>query len=209
MLLSRTIPLAKIALWCVGTVAFIAYAFAITFFLRSTVTKMPIRHEVMLRAKAIIPAQPIAPERGMPVRLSIPSINVDAAVDSVGMTADGAMDIKKNQDLVAWYNLGPRPGNIGNAVIAGHYGWEDGKGSVFNDLHSLKVGDRVSVGDDKGELVSFIVRGSQSYDPAADATTIFRSYDNKAHLNLITCEGAWNAKRQTYSSRLVVFTDKE
>jgi LPXTG-site transpeptidase (sortase) family protein len=144
-----------------------------------------------------------------PVKLSIPSINLDAVVASAGIASDGAMDIKKDPDKVAWYNLGPRPGNAGNAVIAGHYGWDNGHGSVFNDLHTLKPGDTVSVIDDKGMTSSFVVRKSQSYDPNADASTIFRSNDNKSHLNLITCEGTWSNSKQTYSQRRVVFTDKK
>src|SRR3989344_2613905 len=33
--------------------------------------------------------------------------------------------------------------------------------------------------------------------------------DGAAHLNLITCEGAWDKVSRTYSQRLVVFTDRE
>jgi LPXTG-site transpeptidase (sortase) family protein len=152
--------------------------------------------------------QPTVPDQGVPLRLSVPGINVDAAVMSVGLTSDGAMDIKKDPSEVAWYNLGPRPGSVGSAVIAGHYGWENGKGSVFNELHTLKSGDVIFVQDDKGGVASFKVRESRSYDPNADATSIFRSGDGKSHLNLITCEGMWNSPLQTYSQRLVVFSDK-
>jgi hypothetical protein len=38
---------------------------------------------------------------------------------------------------------------------------------------------------------------------------IFSVKDGKAHLNLITCEGAWDAATQSYSDRLVVFTERE
>lgn len=209
MQLPYKVLLAKIALWCVAAVAFGAYALSVAFLLRSMAVEVPAQQEIMRQTEVAKPVQIAAPEQGVPVRLSIPSIAVDAPVDSVGLGADGAMDIKKNPDLTAWYNLGPRPGNNGSAVIAGHYGWEKGKGSVFNELHSLKKGDKVYVTDDKGATTSFIVRESRSYDPAADATVVFQSNDGKAHLNLITCEGAWNNKRQTYSSRLVVFADKE
>lgn len=209
MQLPRKVLLAKIALWCVGTIAFVAYALSVAFLLRSMAVEALAQPEIMRQTEVAKPVQIIAPEQGIPVRLSIPTIAVDAPVDSVGIGADGAMDIKKNPDLTAWYNLGSRPGNSGSAVIAGHYGWEKGKGSVFNELHSLNRGDKIYVIDDRGATISFIVRESRSYDPAADATVVFRSNDGKAHLNLITCEGAWNNKQQTYSSRLVVFADKE
>jgi len=150
----------------------------------------------------------IAPKRvGIPSKLTIPTIGVDGVIYAVGMAADGTMDIRKDPKETAWYSPGPRPGEKGSAVIAGHYGWDKGVGSIFNNLHTLKQGDEVSVDDDKGNTHHFIVRESRSYDPAADATAVFKSTDDKSHLNLITCEGNWSEDRQTYSQRLVVFTD--
>jgi LPXTG-site transpeptidase (sortase) family protein len=119
------------------------------------------------------------------------------------------MDIAKDPDKVAWYEFGPRPGENGSAVIAGHYGWIGDKGSIFNDLHALKKGDELSVTDLKGNNIVFVVRESRKYDPEADATTVFKFNDGKAHLNLITCEGVWIEAQKTYSDRLVVFTDKK
>ncbi len=147
---------------------------------------------------------------GPPMRLRIPAINVDAAVESLGLTSQGDMDTPKGPDDVAWFNLGTRPGENGSAVIAGHYGtWKNGKGSVFDKLHELKKGDKVYVESEKGEIVSFVVSESRNYEPNADATNVFSSDDEKSHLNLVTCEGIWNKDFKSYSERLVVFTDKE
>jgi len=146
--------------------------------------------------------------KGLPISLKIPSINVDAIIAYAGLTPDGAMDIKKDPSEVAWYDLGPRPGESGSAVIAGHYGFLNGKGSVFNELHTLNKGDKLSVIDENGITTSFVVSESREYDPAADTSSVFKSYDGKAHLNLITCEGDWKQAQETYSSRRVVFTDK-
>lgn len=147
---------------------------------------------------------------GLPVRLKIPSIKVDAVIEQVGLTTDGAMDTPKNQDDVVWYKLGQRPGENGSAVIAGHYGvWDNGRGSVFDNLNKLRQGDKLYIEDDKGVTIAFTVRESRSYDPKADALDVFGSNDGKAHLNLITCEGSWNNVSKSYSRRLVVFTDKK
>lgn len=145
----------------------------------------------------------------LPLRLKIPVINVDTAVYSAGLTSDGTMDIAKNPDKVAWYEFGPRPGEIGSAVIAGHYGWIGDKGSVFNDIHKLKKGDELSVTDKKGTVIVFIVREIREYNPESDDTTVFKSNDGKSHLNLITCSGVWENNVQSYSNRLVVFTDRK
>jgi len=47
------------------------------------------------------------------------------------------------------------------------------------------------------------------YDPKADISALFDSNDKKPHLNLITCEGDWSEATKSYTSRPVVFTDKE
>jgi sortase A len=146
---------------------------------------------------------------GLPARIIIPNINVNAPIEDVGVTPAGDMDTPKLQFDTAWYNLGPRPGEIGSAVIAGHKDWKNGENAIFEDLHKLKPGDKVIVEDDRGSLMTFIVRTSQAYNPDSDATNIFRSNDGKAHLNLITCQGAWDKNAKSYSQRLVVFTDKE
>lgn len=146
---------------------------------------------------------------GAPARITIPGINVDAAIEQVALTTDGFMDVPKLPLDTAWYMLGPRPGEQGSAVIAGHVDWKDGSRAVFADLHTLKPGDRVAVQDDKGVVVSFVVRTSRTYDANAYAEDVFISNDGKAHLNLVTCSGVWNIDKKEYSQRLVVFTDQE
>lgn len=154
----------------------------------------------------VLPAVPVVKS----MRLKIPAINVDAALTGVGLTADGAMDVPKNPSGLVWYNLGPRPGENGSAVIAGHYGvWKDGQLGVFNNLHKLQPGDKLYIDDGKGGTATFVVRESRKYDPDADASAVFSSSDGLAHLNLVTCEGEWNSTTKSYSQRLVVFADRE
>lgn len=145
----------------------------------------------------------------VPARLKIPKIQVDAAVEQVGLTPDGAMDTPKGAVNTAWYNRGPHPGETGSAVIDGHFDSETGAPAVFNNLSALQKGDKLSVEDASGKVITFVVRESRRYDPAADATAVFKSKDGIAHLNLITCAGTWNTAQQSYSNRLVVFADKE
>lgn len=119
------------------------------------------------------------------------------------------MEAPQTPDQVAWYKLGPRPGEAGSAVIAGHSGqWANGAHSVFDNLHKLRPGDTVLVEDKVGLTTRFIVRESRNYKPEADATAVFGSKDGKVHLNLITCEGVWDKTSKSYSQRLIVFADK-
>lgn len=156
----------------------------------------------------VIDKKIISPE--ITSRLQIPIINVDAALESVGLSADGTMGLPRNPANVAWYNKGPYPGEIGSAVIAGHYGfWKKGNGSVFDDLHKLKVGDEIYFKDKNSSTTLFIVSEIKNYNPKDDALAVFNSNDNKSHLNLITCEGTFNKTTQSYSQRLIIFADKK
>lgn len=142
-------------------------------------------------------------------RLKIPSINVDAPVEYVGLTPDGAMAVPEGPNEVAWFNLGPRPGENGSAVISGHYGWKNNIPAVFDNLHKLRKGDQIYFEDGEGANITFVVREIRIYSKDEAAPDVFGSSDGKAHLNLVTCAGAWNELEKTRSERLVVFTDKE
>lgn len=146
---------------------------------------------------------------GLPLRLKIPTLNIDSVIEYVGLTKDGAMDVPKDQNNVGWLEIGNRPGEIGSAVLAGHYGWKNKKPSVFDSLYKLQKDDKIYIEDSLGNIISFTVRESKRYDQNATATEVFGSNDGLAHLNLITCEGIWDETSKSYPTRLVVFTDKE
>jgi LPXTG-site transpeptidase (sortase) family protein len=145
--------------------------------------------------------------QGLPVRLQIPVIGVDSAIEDALITPDGRMDVPAGTIDVAWFALGPHPGEVGSAVIGGHYGIQNGVPFVFYKLDTLKVGDNVYIVDDANNTLTFIVRAIKSFARTADATTVFSSTDGVAHLNLITCEGIWNQVNGNYPDRLVIFTD--
>lgn len=147
--------------------------------------------------------------QGLPVRLKIPTIGVDSAVEDAFITPEGKMDVPAGSKNVAWFALGPHPGEKGSAVIGGHFGIKDGVSFVFYDLDTLTIGDKIFIINDKGDTINFVVRRIQLFDRIADATIVFTSDDGLAHLNLITCEGIWNQTNGKYPKRLVVFTDKE
>lgn len=118
------------------------------------------------------------------------------------------MDVPKSPANVAWFSAGTRPGDVGSAVIDGHFGWRDGLPAAFDGLQKVRVGDLIHVRDREGVVTTFVVRETKTYREDESAARVFNSTDGKAHLNLITCEGAWNADTNSYSNRLVVFSDK-
>jgi len=141
--------------------------------------------------------------------LKIPSIKIDAPIKYIGLATDGTMGVPKNPTEVALFSLGPRPGENGTAVIAGHYGWKNSTPAVFDNLYKLQKGDKISVKNEKGVITNFVVREIKIYSKDEAVPDVFNSSDLKAHLNLITCTGIWNKEEKTRSERLVVFTDKE
>lgn len=145
-------------------------------------------------------------KKGVPIHLSIPAIGIDTQIEKVGLTSNGAMDVPKGRINAGWFELGTRPGEMGSAVIAGHSGWKGNLSAVFDNLDKLHKGDKIFVKDDKGEVMTFVVREGRLYSPTADSVEIFNTKDG-SHLNLITCAGIWSEVTKTSSKRLVVFAD--
>jgi LPXTG-site transpeptidase (sortase) family protein len=143
--------------------------------------------------------------RNFPVRLIIPAIGVNAGVQLLGVTSKGTMEVPNNAVDVGWFNFGPRPGEKGSAVMAGHFDGKNGEPGVFANLDKLKIGDKIYVEDKGGKSAIFEVTGSRVYGPGF-AEEVFSSNDG-IYLNLVTCDGVWDGTKKSYSQRLVVFAD--
>ena len=82
-----------------------------------------------------------------PDRLIIPSIHVDAHVQSVGVAKNGNMAVPTNYTDVGWYRKGPLPGETGSAVIDGHVNNGFNLDAVFANLSTLEEGADIYVVD--------------------------------------------------------------
>lgn len=144
---------------------------------------------------------------GRPVRLQIPRLQVDAKTDSLGLTKSGDMASPNNIADAGWYKLGTMPGNEGSAVIAGHKTGFKGEPGLFTNLGKLREGDIINTIDEKNQVIRFVVREVKNYEQNENSSEVFTSLSG-AHLNLITCTGSWSKTTDSFSERLVVFTDK-
>ncbi|HLD70558.1 MAG TPA: class F sortase [Negativicutes bacterium] len=148
-----------------------------------------------------------AGEASKPVRLMIPTIGVNAYVEHIGLTPEGAVGVPDGPYNVSWFTQGAVPGTLGSAVISGHYGrWKQYRSSVFDLLHTVKPGDVIYVKDGKGATRSFVVKETRVYGKDETVPEIFNRSD-KAYLNIITCHGTWLESEHTYDKRFVVFAE--
>jgi hypothetical protein len=147
-----------------------------------------------------------APRAGRPTRLRIPALGVDAAIEDVGLTSDGAMDVPKDYDNTAWYAPGTRPGDVGNAAIAGHVDSKTGP-AVFWELPTLKPGDAIFVVGDDGAERRFVVTGRESYQRADAPLDRIFGPTTARQLNLITCDpsSTFDRSRGGYASNVVIY----
>jgi Sortase domain len=140
----------------------------------------------------------------VPVRLRIPALGLMTAIEPVGLRA-GAMDVPTNVWHVGWFRLGPRPGDVGNAVIDGHLDSTTGP-AIFLNLHNLRIGDRIYVTDRAGIERGFVVTDLHNYRLTDAPRARIFGLTTGRHLNLITCSGTWQARAHQYDQRLVVYS---
>lgn len=145
---------------------------------------------------------------GIPQRIKIERMHINAAIEPVALTQDGLLLGPKSALNTGWYDKGPKPGEDGTAIINGYVNWKHGNTAMFADLHFLEPGDIVSVENDLGVTQNFVVRESRTFDLDANIGAIVSEGDGRPRLNLMTHDGAWDKKSKSYSKRLVVFTEK-
>jgi LPXTG-site transpeptidase (sortase) family protein len=147
-------------------------------------------------------AAPAAGTDPSPSRLLIPRIGVNARIEARGLDAGRNMETPKDFHNVAWYNLGPTPGQPGNALINGHVDWWTGS-AVFTRLGELRAGDTLIVVRGDGTRLSFKVTGRQTVAAGARVASLFAP-SPVATLTLITCTGVWDARALSDTKRLLV-----
>jgi LPXTG-site transpeptidase (sortase) family protein len=139
-----------------------------------------------------------------PSRLRIPSIAVDAPVTGVGLLRDGSMAVPDNLWVSAWLSSGPRPGQAGSTVIAGHRGISTP--GLFGHLENVRQGDRIRVSDASGGELVYQVTRVASLDLSTSTQLQVFGPTVQQQLVLITCFGQYLKSDRTYDHRLVVFS---
>lgn len=155
-------------------------------------------------SSTVVPAAPQPLPRSVPVELQIPAIGVRTSLVQLGLARDGTLQVPTNFAVAGWYTLGPAPGELGPAVIAGHIDSYRGP-AVFFRLARLGTGDEVRVTSQDGMVGVFRVYEVGRYPKTSFPTD--RVYGDTAtpELRLITCGGAFDQKARSYRDNVVVY----
>jgi len=140
-------------------------------------------------------------ETALPVRLRIPAIDVDTRLEYLGLADDKSIEVPEKPSRAGWWEGGPRPGQVGPAVILGHVHWNTGP-AVFSRLRSLQRGDEILVDRADDTTERFVVTGQGNYRKVAFPSDLVYYPTLDPELRLVTCGGLIDRK---YTENLVVF----
>lgn len=150
-----------------------------------------------------------APERGAPVAarpvaVRLPSLRVSSRLERLDLDDDGAIETPADWQRAGWYRGGPRPGDVGAAVILGHVDSTTGP-AVFYRLRRLRPGDEIRVTRADGSVAVFTVDRLEQHRKTRFPTDEVYYPTPEPTLRLVTCGGEFDTEARSYRDNLVVF----
>src|SRR5664280_180927 len=140
-----------------------------------------------------------------PDRLMIPRLGLSVTLGTLGLNADGTVQVPTTAEQAGWFRLGPTPGRIGSAVILGHVDSFRGPG-VFFQVRSLEPGDQVDVLLANGVVAHFTVTALSTYPKQSfPAQEVYGSH-GASQLQLVTCGGTFDSGTGSYLSNVVAYS---
>ena len=146
---------------------------------------------------------PLLPS-AVPVSIGIPRLHVSSHLEDLGVDDDGVMEVPAEPANAGWYDLGPSPGALGPAVVAGHVTWNQAP-AVFFRLAELRPGDVVQVTRTDDVVAVFEVTRVERYPKTAFPTEVVFGAIDHAGLRLITCGGDYEQSARRYTDNVVAF----
>jgi sortase A len=142
---------------------------------------------------------------GWPTKIVIPKIKVNAPVESLDLSKHLPQAAPFRWGDVAWYDRGPKPGQVGHAAIFGHVD-STCCPAVFWFLKDLKAGDVVEAAYKKGNPVKFRVMWSESYSDLQLPIKFLFGASKQRAMVLVTCAGIYRGVAHGgYDHKLVVY----
>jgi hypothetical protein len=144
------------------------------------------------------------PTQTAPVRVRLPRLGIASHLERLGIDDDGAIQTPQDWQQAGWYRGGPRPGELGAAVILGHVDSQTGP-AVFYRLRELRPGDEILVTRVDGSVAVFTVDRLEQHRKTRFPTDDVYFPTPTPTLRLVTCGGAFDRQAGSYTDNLVVF----
>lgn len=139
-----------------------------------------------------------------PVRVRIPSIDVDADVIDLGLNTDGTLEVPSEFGLTGWYTGRSAPGELGPSVVVGHVDSWTGP-AVFFRLRDLDAGDLIEIDRSDGLVALFRVDDVVLVDKDEFPTEQVYGATGEPTLRLITCGGGFDEAARSYLGNLIIY----
>jgi LPXTG-site transpeptidase (sortase) family protein len=149
-------------------------------------------------------AAPVTRSTAVPTRVLIPTISVDAPLETLDRDAKGVLQPPVRWPDAGWYANGVVPGDTGAAVIAGHLDTTK-RAAVFVNLRQLRPGDRIDVRMSDRRTLHFTVTSARVVRKALFPTSAVYGATPDPELRLITCSEPFDEVHGVYADNLVVF----
>jgi len=147
------------------------------------------------------------PKPFRPTGLVLPG-GTTAAVEAVGVHADGALVVPENPARVGWWNGGALAGEaFGSVVIAGHVDSRRYGLGALARLKSVRRGEVVTVTAGERSLRYRVVSTTRISQARLAGDVEFFRQDVPPRLVLITCGGAFDPRRHRYQDNLVIMAE--
>ena len=162
-----------------------------------------------------VPAPPVAasfhsvrsyPQVPPPVRLNIPTLQVDTPLQTLGQAPDRTIEVPTDYAVAGWFAEGPRPGQAGPAVILGHLDSETGP-AVFYRLAGIAPGATISVQRADGSSIGFRVTGVEHVPKTRFPTEEVYAPSLQPSLRLVTCGGRFDRTSGHYDDNVIVYAE--
>ena len=137
--------------------------------------------------------------------VDIQKIGAQSSLVPLGLNPDKTLQTPSLDQVqqAGYYSGGPKPGDIGPAVIMGHING-NGKKGVFARLAELKAGDKVTITRD-GKPLSFTINRVDTVPKDRFPTAQVYSDTQGPEIRLITCGGDLDRGAKSYLSNVVAY----
>ena len=139
--------------------------------------------------------------------IRIAAIGVSAPMVALGVNPDRTLEVPRRWGDTGWYIGGPKPGEQGPAVIAGHVDSTSGP-AVFYRLGELRRGAMVRIRRADHSVVAFRVQGIERWPKDRFPTRRVYRRTARSTLRLITCGGSFNAATGHYTDNVIVYATR-